>query len=210
MIRQGKWLLLALLSVSVVTLLGFWGYLLDPEHPGVWLWRVLFLWLFFFFIEVNMGGREPSRERLAILNFHRSLIFGLGLVLALGLGLKLAFFSGVLDTDWVPLARRVRGVSWGCGLAIWGNYIPKLLSPWSRDEEPFDWQRVHRFVGWAAMLGGVARILLWLALPVPDARAASLSILIVFCVLILGRKLISVVEHSRRQPPSAHQADDAV
>ena len=45
-------------------------------------------------------------------------------------------------------------------MAVWGNYLP-LMSPWQPGEEPFDWQRVHRFVGWVFTIGGIVTMLTW-------------------------------------------------
>ena len=99
------------------------------------------------------------------------------------------------------------GLLLGVGMVIWGNYVPKLLSPWSVEDEPFEWQRVHRFAGWTATLAGIAMVVVWLALPVETARLAARAILGPAFVLVVGRKLISVVRPSPgRPPPSPRQA----
>jgi hypothetical protein len=46
------------------------------------------------------------------------------------------------------VAQRSLYVVAGGLMAVWGNYLPKLMSPWPPEEEAFDWHRVHRFVGW--------------------------------------------------------------
>ena len=84
--------------------------------------------------------------------------------------------------------------------AIWGNYLPKQLSPWSLEDEPFDWQRVHRFCGWVASLSGIALVMVWLVLPLDGAKRATAGILLAFVVLCLARKLISLATHSPPRP----------
>ncbi len=88
------------------------------------------------------------------------------------------------------------GVLLGVALAIWGNYLPKLLSPWSLEHEPFDWQRVHRFCGWVASLSGIALVAVWLLLPQASAKPAAATIVVTFLVLCLVRKFLSVATHS--------------
>ena len=78
-------------------------------------------------------------------------------------------------------------------IAIWGNFLPTVASPWSLEAQPFDWQRVHRFVGWIAALSGIALMAVWLSLPMEEARAASAWIIGPFVVLSLGRKLVSLL-----------------
>ena len=95
---------------------------------------------------------------------------------------------------------------------IWGNYLPKFLSPWNLDDEPFDWQRVHRYAGWIAALSGGALMVVWLAFPLELARTTSTVLIIAFVVLGVGRKLISVAAYSRRPPrprPSRATSDTA-
>jgi len=72
------------------------------------------------------------------------------------------------------------------------------LSPWGLADQPFDWQRVHRFVGWTVSLGGFAVILVWLVLPLEEARAAVPIIVILALGLSFGRKLVSLASPPRR------------
>ena len=136
------------------------------------------------------------------MNFHRSVVAGVGLMLAVKVGFQLAITTDLLDADWAPIAPRIGGVMLGSFFAIWGNYVPKILSPWSAQEEWFDWQRVHRFVGWVAALSGIALVIVWLAFPLEVARPASSSITVTFAVLSVGRKFMSVAAYTRRRPPT--------
>ena len=192
-----KSLLLAGLSVLTVAGLGVWGWSVDPEHPSQWAFVVFSLPALWGFVELFQGGRR--RER--IMDWHRYVFACTGLMLAVKVGPQLAISTGVLDAHWAPISHRIWGVTVGSLFAIWGNYVPKVLSPWSEEEQWFDWQRVHRFVGWLASLSGVGLVVVWLAFPLPGARLTTLGICVALCVLGVGRKLISVAEYSRRQPP---------
>jgi hypothetical protein len=97
---------------------------------------------------------------------------------------------------WRPIAKRTVGVLFGLGLAIWGNYLPKLLSPWAVGDEPFDWQRVHRFGGWIASLGGAAVVVVALLFPLEATGVASSAIIGTVTALIVGRTLISHATYS--------------
>ncbi len=192
-----KSLILAGLSVLIVAGLGVWGWSVDPEHPSRWAFVVFFLPALWGFVELFQGGRR----RETIMNWHRYVFAGAGLMLALKVGSELAISTGLLDADWAPISRRIWGVTFGSLLAIWGNYLPKVLSPWSEEEQWFDWQRVHRYAGWLASLSGVALVVAWLAFPLPEARVTTSGICVALAVLGVGRKLISVAEYSRRQEP---------
>ena len=54
-------------------------------------------------------------------------------------GADLAVANGLLGPEWTQIARRLEGIILGSGLAIFGNYMPKLLSPWRLADEPFEW-----------------------------------------------------------------------
>jgi hypothetical protein len=155
------------------------------------------------FIEIRMASADFSRRSVReILRWHRSVFAWVGLIIAVGVGSQVAISAGVLDAEWGPAARRLDGVLFGAGMAIWGNYLPKTLSPWNVEEAPFDWQRVHRFGGWTFSIGGVALVLVWLTLPLEGARSAAVGITATVGLLAVGRKFISVAAYSGRQPPA--------
>lgn len=189
------------LSMLLVAGLAVWGWSLRPEHAAQFAVRIFFLPTLWGFIELRMSSADVSwRSVREILRWHRSVFAWAGLIVAVGLGAQVAISAGVLDGEWAPIARRLRGVLFGVGMAIWGNYLPTLLSPWNAREAPFDWQRVHRFAGWAFSLGGVALVMVWLMVPLESARLASVGIVVTVGVLGVGRKLRSVAAYSR-QPP---------
>jgi hypothetical protein len=195
-----KQMVLATLSVLVVVALGVWGWSVDPDRPLRWAFIVFFLPTFWGMIELLQGG---SGRREEIMNWHRSVVAAIGLMMALKVGSQLAVATHLLDAQWGPVARRATGVLFGFFLTVWGNYLPKIISPWRPDEEWFDWQSVHRFVGWLATLSGIALMLVWLTLPPQSAKLATLGISITFSVLGVGRKFMSVADYARRPSPPA-------
>ena len=211
-----KSLTLAWLSVLLVAGLGIWGWSLDPDRAARWAFVIFALPALWGFIELAMFSRTDlaQREAGAILNWHRSVIAGVGLWIAVGEGLQMAVAAELLPADWGPIGLRIKGILFGVGMVLWGNYLPKGLSPWNVADEPFDWQRVHRFVGWVASLGGIALVIVQLTLPLQEARLAMFGIVATVCVLMGGRKLMSVAAYSRRQPPAtppqAEHKDDVL
>lgn len=196
--KAARPLFLALLSVLAVAGVGVWGWSVNPERPLRWVFVVFSLPLFWGMIEFLQGG---SGRRGHIMNWHRLVVAALGFMMAVKIGSKLAIATELLDARWGPVVARGLGVLMGFLLAVWGNYLPKLISPWRREEEWFDWQRVHRFVGWLATLSGIALMAVWLTLQPESARLATLAITIVFCVLSVGRKWLSVANYTQRPSP---------
>ncbi len=192
-------------AMLLVAVIGVWGWSIQPELAGRFALRVFLLPGVWGLIELVMAAsdmtRRPARE---IQRWHRTVFGWVSLIVAIELGAQVAISAGVLDADWAPLARRLRGVLFGIGLAIWGNYLPKLISPWGMVEEPFDWQRVHRFTGWVSLLSGSAVTLVWLTLPMDAARTIATVLTVTFIVAVIGRKMMSVSGYSRRHTPPAH------
>ena len=200
MISKRVPLILAMLSVLLLAGLGIWGWSLDPEHAARWAGIALFLPAFWGFVELaQFRGGDPAVAG-AIMNWHRRVIAWVGLLVAVGVSFQLAISAGLLDAGWEPISRRIKGVIFGTGMVIWGNYLPKGLSPWRVEDEPFNWQRVHRFTGWVASLGGIAVVIVWLVFPLENARLASVGLVGTCVALVLGRKLLSLAAYSRRPP----------
>lgn len=184
-------------SVAAVAVVAIWGWSLQPEHAFRWMFAIFALPAMWLVLERTQGGTQ----RDAILAFHRVVIGATGALVALRTAAALAFASGLVDPGRAPSFHRAHGILMGLCLAAWGNYLPKIPSPWPLDEEWFDWQRVHRFVGWLAALTGLALAATWLALPLALARPATFGLMATFVVLAVGRKWLSVLDYSRRSPP---------
>ena len=189
-------LALATLSVLAVAGVGLWGWSLDPARPARWALAILLIPLIWGYLEIAQFRGEDREVGAQIMNFHRLSIAWGGLMIAVGSGLKLAVANDVLGLEWIPIRSRLIGIMLGAGLAMFGNYVPKLLSPWRLADEPFEWQPVHRFAGWVLSLGGVAVALVWLTLPLEQAKVASTRLVLTVLALAVGRKLISLVTHS--------------
>jgi hypothetical protein len=201
-VSDRRWpLLLAWLSVLVSVGLAVVGWGAKPDRLGLWLLVACFPPALWAFAEIAQGG-EPGRERRAILDWHRSCVAWIGLMWLLSIGSQLAIALGFVDPGWRPFLRRAWWLAFGASVTLWGNLLPKLLSPWNVEDEPFDWQGVHRFVGWVVTLGGIGVILVWLSLEPAAAKTASRAILGVVFLLALGRKLVSLITRRPSAPPS--------
>jgi hypothetical protein len=192
------WTMFAVLLVAALSL---WGWWLVPAHWPRWMAVAVLLPVLWCYVELMQSGSLPA-ERAQIMRWHRTVFAVAGLILALKLAPALAIASGQLDAAWGPLTLRIRWIAAGAACAIWGNYLPKLLSPWPTENEPFAWQRVHRFVGWVSSMVGVGIIVAWLTLPVERADRVGEGLLLAAALLAIACKLHSVATHHR---PTAHE-----
>jgi hypothetical protein len=87
----------------------------------------------------------------------------------------------------------------GMTLAIWGNFLPKLMSPWSTAEEPFDWQRVRRSGGRLIGFAGLVVTLAWLTQTVETARLVSTVAVGAALATLIAIKVASRISHARRR-----------
>ena len=189
---------LAAVGVSTTTLLGVVGWTMAPEKAGWWILVIAFPLLLWAFLESAAANGSTEAAR-AIMRVHRLVIAALALVITLDAGTDLAIGAGILGHDGDLVARRFGGLMKGALFALWGNHLPKLMSPWALVREPFDWQGVHRFVGRVAVAAGVALMLAWSTLPVDEAAGTATLIGASACVLALGCKAISVLRYSGQE-----------
>jgi hypothetical protein len=187
-------------AVMLVAALSLWGWWLVPAHWPRWVAVATFLPALWGYVELMQSGTLPA-EREQIMRWHRTVFAVAGLILALKLAPALAIASGQLDASWEPLTLRIRWIAAGAAWAIWGNYLPKLLSPWPTEGEPFAWQRVHRFVGWVFSMVGVGIIVAWLTLPIELADRVGEGLILAAVLLAIARKLYSVATHR----PGTHE-----
>ncbi len=205
MSRASRSLVGAWVAVLAVAALGAAVVTLHPDHPLRFLRPTLFLAVFWMLLEVLQAGER--RRRGSIMDWHRTCIAFLGLLISVQLALKLADLVGLIDAGFAPMALRTYGVLSGLGLAVWGNYLPKVSSPWDLDEEPFDWQGVHRFAGLLATLSGLGLVANWLLVPLEPARGVAIALVVAFALPSVVRKWMSVAAYSRRPPrerPHSH------
>jgi hypothetical protein len=95
------------------------------------------------------------------------------------------------------------GAAFGALMVAFGNHLPKITSPWTLEEEPFDWQRVHRTVGWLTAMSGVVVAAGWLWLPLAQANRLQTGVVVGCAVLALGVKFGSVIARARRSRTTA-------
>ena len=189
-------LMLVAAAMALMMALAAWSWALGVADASFRLLTgagVLALWGF---VEWRVRGQYTVQESGAgVLRWHRAVFATIGLYIAMRHGVRLAFALQYLDPAWVPAATRGLHVVAGGLMAVWGNFLPKLMSPWQPEEEPFDWQRVHRFVGWVATLAGIGTMLIWVTLPIDRADAWEPAIVACVVVLSLGRKLYSLATY---------------
>lgn len=194
-----KPLVFALTSLATGMAVSLWGWSLDPYRFADEAIMALCLPALWAFSELVQPG-DRGETRGAIVRWHRLCITWAGLMLACTVGFQIAIGAKILQPEWAPVLARIGGFVVGASMMLWGNYLPKLSSPWSLANQPFDWQRVHRFVGWGASVGGLAIISIWLTMPPEEARSATAVVVTVVSILAVGRKLHSLGDpgHGRR------------
>jgi hypothetical protein len=191
--REVPWTLPAT-GIGLAMALGLAHWTRDPD-PNVHLPFGSFLmgalWLLVEWVTAQSESARPEAA-LAIRDWHRTVFAVAGLYTAVFVALELAADAELLSEAMRVTAIRGMGTSFGLLMAIWGNFLPKLASPWRRSEEPFDWQGVHRTVGWLVSLGGVTIAVSWLAAPLAAAWTVSKIAFIGAGVLAVGVKFYSV------------------
>jgi hypothetical protein len=126
---------LAAFGVTVTVVLGVTGWILVPTKPMAWIFVICFPPLLWAFLEsAARGSTEAAR---AILRAHRIMIAALALVMSVDIVTDLAIYAGFSGgPEGEALGHRVNGLLRGTLFALWGNHLPKLMSPWSLDREP--------------------------------------------------------------------------
>ena len=123
---SAKW---AWCSVLLLSAVGLWGWSVDPGHAARWVFVAGFVPLFWGYVEFAQGG-DLRRERATLMHWHRAVFAWGGFVMGAHIAVQLAVETGLLDASWGPMSDRLRWIITGCSLAVWGNFLPKLLSPW--------------------------------------------------------------------------------
>jgi hypothetical protein len=184
--------------MSVMGALVLCSLVIGLDDASERLWRGTVTLAAWGFVEWRWRERPQGLTQAAsgIIRWHRAVFASIALIITMGTGIRLAFALTWIGPEWAPIARRGVGVVAGGALAVWGNYLPKLLSPWHAEDEPFDWRRVHRFVGWVVSIGGVALMLAWTVLPIDQARYWSGRIMLACALLALARKAYSLATYS--------------
>lgn len=183
-------LLLTAVSVVLAVLLCILSWKLKP-NPGVEAIDVFALPAIWGLFEVRYAcGRHlrgaDSRHRMM-----RIFVIWLAFCIALDSGPELAIYTGRISTD-LAVAHTVTGLFLALSMVLWGNYLPKVVSPWNVGDEPFDWQRVHRFAGRACVLSGVLAVAAWMILPYEKARLVSTTAVVTATLLIVAYKWTSL------------------
>ncbi|MEZ5362806.1 MAG: hypothetical protein R2748_10825 [Bryobacterales bacterium] len=187
---MSKSFVLACAAIALFVGVIAWGCSIDAHSFARWGFVAVVLPAIWAYVEwAQLGDRAKARK--AVVRWHRVCFAWAGLMLALSLGFRVGIAAGTFHEDWTPAVLRLRGVVFGASMMLWGNYLPKLPSPWILENQPFDWTGVHRFVGCGAFLGGLAMFLGWLTMPLQDAKSLAQIIVLLTAGLAMGRKWLS-------------------
>jgi hypothetical protein len=196
-------LVLVAAGAATVTAIGVAGRVLLPTADADWSGLIAsgpMMWAFLEALAFGRRRRAHAEQERRYLRYIGATIF---LFLILEAGPVLAIGAGWLDAGWAPRLVRAQGVLIGVALAVGGNFLPKLMSPWTLEEEPFDWQRVRRFGGWLAVLAGVVTAAAWATRPEETARGVTAAAVGTVLALTIAYKLISRVTYALRKRRAA-------
>lgn len=189
--------ILPTLSLTLVAGISAWSWAVFPEKRG----NAVFTTAVFALCVMLMESKRPG-DRSAVDGqkyFMRLFFAGAALIMTIKTGTKLAIATNLIEPSWLSPTQRSSGVLLGVLFVLFGNYLPKLSSPWSLADEPFDWQGVHRFVAWVCSLAGVAIVIAWPAFP-DSAAQATIPVLLTMAVMALSRKFYSLATWRGHRP----------
>lgn len=196
-------LVLVATGAAIVTSTGVAGRVLLPAADADWGGLIVSGPMMLAFLEALAFGRRRSAHAGQERRYLRYIGATIFLFLILEAGPVLAIGAGWLDAAWAPRLVRARGVLVGIALAVGGNFLPKLMSPWTLEQEPFDWQRVRRFGGWLAVLAGVVTAAAWVTRPEETARAVTAAAVGTVLALTIAYKLVSRIAYALRKRRAA-------
>lgn len=178
-LRQQK---LAPVMVLAVALLAATNWILSPEEASRWLRNMLILPLLWLGLTLwhyrtlrSVRERKVDDESAVTRYFSSTLslvIVALGILQIVTLSLTIWVRLGDHGAD-IEMGRRILGIATGLVWIIFGNTIPKILTPFAM-LPPDLAARVttaRRFVGTAAVLLGLATIIAFLLAPLEIAQA---------------------------------------
>ncbi|MEX1256924.1 MAG: hypothetical protein WEG36_04830 [Gemmatimonadota bacterium] len=181
------------------TLIGVVGWVTLPDSDVDWFGLVLLAPLLWGFLEAVAFTRRRRSNAEEERRYLRYLVATVLFFAIMDAGPVLLVGIGWLGAGWIPKAAKAEGVASGLALAIWGNYLPKFISPWTSEDEPFDWYGVHRFGGWLATLAGLLVSWAWLIGPTDRTQVVTVGAVAVVFSLLLVRKIHSRVSYARRK-----------
>lgn len=196
----------AFVSVSATAVCGLVGWTMIPEEGMRWLLVIVSLPALWSFLEAASRPSAGTEAGDAIRRLHRIVVGVGGLFVLLQIVPQLAAHAELITAETLNAGRRARGLLVGIALVVWGNHLPKVISPWALGDEPFNWQWVHRIVGWLAVGSGLGLVVVWLALPGAQARSVAQWIVISLFVIAITVKFSSVFRYGAAEQMSSGDA----
>jgi len=181
----------------LVVLLGGANWMASPERAPRWLLGILvlpLLWfgatLWYVWLRRSRPACSPDDERATRRYFVSALTLaavtiGIWQVTLFGLELWVRFGDHGAD---LTFERRILGLASGAVFVVWGNALPKILTPLSILPLHLA-ERVtsaRRFVGTTFVVLGLAMAMAFLMLPAASAKALAHWAVLGGCLTILG------------------------
>ncbi|NHK28390.1 hypothetical protein FF098_010780 [Parvularcula flava] len=121
-----------------------------------------------------------------IMGVKGALVMG-GLIIGISAGLAGLEALGIVGG---AVAERAMGAVLGVVLILYGNIIPKLITPLAGLCDAGRKQALQRFAGWTFVLGGIGYALAWLVVPIDYAAYAAVACGVVAIGIVIARCLM--------------------
>jgi hydrogenase-4 membrane subunit HyfE len=162
------------------------NWYVQPERAAAWAAALAVLggMLAVLVLAPRFAGGGSTREGARAVDAVMSAVAFASLMMAVSLGAQLAASLG--GADRTELGTRVTMALFGAFLMFTGNAMPKMLPPLSATQcDPARVQQFQRLSGWTWVLVGLGLAAIWLALPLPVARPASISLVVLASLVVL-------------------------
>lgn len=131
--------------------------------------------------------------------YVRLFVTAAAVIVSLKIAFLLAIDQDLIGKSWYFSVSRTAALMVSITFIVFGNYMPKMPSPWNHREEPFDWRGVHHFTGLAFLITGILMFFAWALLPIPEAKRVTIPVVFTMTVMIIARKWYSVLTWKGRR-----------
>ncbi|MEZ6096295.1 MAG: hypothetical protein R3C03_19055 [Pirellulaceae bacterium] len=191
LLKHSFWLLCVSWMVTViVTVLRCTMY---PAKPTVYLLPVvLTMAILVDRVQSSWRSAEKSNAREQLQCFLRVYLAATAIVWSGAILAMIIADQNGMSHELKTFIRRMVGILFAISMMLFGNYLPKLSSPWRYADEPFDWQGVHRFAGMAFTVVGLVMALGWCFLSVDLAKRLTVVVVVASSIAVISRKWFSL------------------